>query len=53
MEKVFQYYIVNREGKLLAGPFDCRRDAEECMPPESVLRIGRFEVTSSKVVEVR
>lgn len=52
MEKVFQYYIVNREGKLLAGPFDCRRDAEECMPPGSGLRIGRFEVTT-KVVEVR
>lgn len=52
MEKFFQYYIVNRAGKFLAGPFKCRMDAEECMPPGPGLRIGRFEVTTSKV-EVR
>ena len=52
MEKIFQYYIVNRAGVLLAGPFACRRDAEECMPPGGGLRIGRFEVTH-RVVEVK
>lgn len=52
MEKIFQYYIMNRENKRIAGPFSSRMHAEECMPPGFGYRIGRFEVTVN-VVEVK
>lgn len=52
MEKFFQYYIVNRKGEKLFGPYRCRRDAEEDMPKSPGFRIARFEVTYS-IVEVK
>ena len=52
MEKFFQYYIVNRKGEKLFGPYNCRKDAEEDMLKSPGLRIARFEVIHS-VVEVK
>lgn len=47
---IIKYYIVGKNGKVIAGPFDTRRDAAEFLPPRTTMTIQRFLCQPIKLI---